>query len=67
MAKALTHLTEVVALGHFVEVDRFADLLAWRCGFPPMLGKFSNSRPPHRILMRPGRLTHVGFGPEGDV
>jgi hypothetical protein len=26
MAKALTHLTEVVALGHFVEVDRFADL-----------------------------------------
>jgi len=28
MAKALTHLTEVVALGHFVEVDRFADLQA---------------------------------------
>jgi len=25
MAKALTHLTEVVALGHFVEFDRFAD------------------------------------------
>jgi hypothetical protein len=34
MAKALTHLNEVVALGHFVEVDRFADLQARRCGFP---------------------------------
>jgi hypothetical protein len=28
----------------------------------PMFGEFSNSRPPHRIVMRPGRLTHVGFG-----
>jgi hypothetical protein len=32
MAKALTHLTEVVALGHFVEVGRFADLQARQAG-----------------------------------
>jgi hypothetical protein len=39
MAKALTHLTEVVALGHSVEVDPFADYPARRCGFPSDLGR----------------------------
>jgi hypothetical protein len=38
--KALTHLTEVVARGDFVEV-RFADLRARRCGFPTDFGPSS--------------------------
>jgi hypothetical protein len=39
MAKALTHLTEVVALGHSVEVDRFADLLAGDADSPTDVGR----------------------------
>jgi hypothetical protein len=39
LAKGLTHFSGVVALGYFVEADRFADCRRSRCGFPADLGR----------------------------
>jgi hypothetical protein len=52
----LTHASKVIALGNFVEVDRFADCAGAADAVPSRSwAGSSNSRLPHRIVMRLGR------------